>query len=159
MFQPGQIKDYHALNTALDHLLAGEDDSVSHLANASSLLNYFLTDVNWVGFYTMKNGQLQLGPFQGLPACVTIPVGRGVCGTAVSEQKTMLVADVHAFPGHIACDANSKSEIVVPIKVNGEIYGVLDIDAPITNRFNADDQVGLEAFVQVLEKHLTAATV
>ncbi|TDM04544.1 GAF domain-containing protein [Macrococcus carouselicus] len=157
MFQPGQIKDYNALNTALDHLLAGENDRISHLANASSLLNYFLDDVNWVGFYTMKNDQLQLGPFQGLPACVTIPVGRGVCGTAVSENKTMVVADVHAFPGHIACDANSKSEIVVPLTVNGEIYGVLDIDAPITERFNTDDQAGLEAFAAILEKHLEMA--
>lgn len=157
MFQPGQIKDYQALNTALDRLLTGESDVISHLANASSLLNYFLDDVNWVGFYTMKNGQLQLGPFQGLPACVTIPVGRGVCGTAVSDNRTMRIADVHAFPGHIACDANSKSEIVIPITVNDEVYGVLDIDAPITDRFTEEDQTGLEAFVRVLEKHLAQA--
>ncbi|TDM10590.1 GAF domain-containing protein [Macrococcus lamae] len=158
MFQPGQLKSYDELNSALDHLLAGEDDIVSHLANASSLLNYFLDNVNWVGFYTMKNGQLQLGPFQGLPACVTIPVGRGVCGTAVNEDKVMRVADVYAFPGHIACDANSKSEIVIPVHRNGEIFGVLDIDAPVTDRFSADDERGLEAFVKVLEKHLSTAS-
>jgi len=157
MFQPGQIKDYNALNTALDHLLTGESDDISHLANASSLLNYFLNDVNWVGFYMMKNGQLQLGPFQGLPACVTIPVGRGVCGTAVSDNRTMRIADVHAFPGHIACDANSKSEIVIPITVSDEIYGVLDIDSPNTDRFTEEDQTGLETFVRVLEKHLAHA--
>ncbi|KAA1038433.1 GAF domain-containing protein [Macrococcus equipercicus] len=157
MFQPGQLQDYKALNTALDHLLAGEDDIISHLANASSLLNYFLDNVNWVGFYTMKNGQLQLGPFQGLPACVTIPLGRGVCGTAVSEDKVMRVADVHTFPGHIACDANSKSEIVIPVHVDGEVFGVLDIDAPIADRFTAEDEAGLLEFVSVLEQHLKTA--
>jgi GAF domain-containing protein len=157
MFQPGQFKSYEELHTALDHLLGGEDDVISHLANASSLLNYFLDDVNWVGFYTMKNGQLQLGPFQGLPACVTIPVGRGVCGTAVSEDKVMRIADVHAFPGHIACDANSKSEIVIPVHVNAQVFGVLDIDAPITDRFTAEDEKGLLEFTRILEKHLAAA--
>ncbi len=105
----------------------------------------------------MKNGQLQLGPFQGLPACVTIPVGRGVCGTAVSEDKVMRIADVHAFPGHIACDANSKSEIVIPVHVNAQVFGVLDIDAPITDRFTAEDEKGLLEFTRILEKHLAAA--
>lgn len=154
MFEAGQIKDYDMLARTLDHLLEGETDAVSHLANASALLNYFLKDINWVGFYTMKNGVLQLGPFQGLPACVTIPLGRGVCGTAVSENKTMRIKDVHAFPGHIACDANSQSEIVIPVRHNNTVYGVLDIDAPITDRFTEEDQRGLEAFVQVLERHL-----
>lgn len=157
MFQPGQIQSYDALNESLDHLLTGEDDVISHLANAGSLLNYYLDDVNWVGFYIMKNNHLQLGPFQGLPACVTIPLGRGVCGTAASEDKTMRIDDVHQFPGHIACDANSKSEIVIPVHVNGEIFGVLDIDAPIHNRFTEEDETGLTTFVAVLEKHLAAA--
>lgn len=155
MLEISHINNYKTLNQMLDALLEGEDDIVSHLANASALLNEFLTDVNWVGFYTMKNGQLQLGPFQGKPACVTIPVGKGVCGTAVSEQKTMRIEDVHAFPGHIACDAASQSEIVVPIIINDSVFGVLDIDAPIKNRFTAEDQTGLENFVSILEKHVS----
>ena len=154
MFDNTPIKDYNMLAQMLDGLLTGEDDNISNLSNASALLNSFLTDVNWVGFYTMKNGQLQLGPFQGLPACVQIPVGKGVCGSAVSEQKTMVVDDVHQFPGHIACDAKSQSEIVVPILKDGEIFGVLDIDAPIKSRFTKEDQTGIEQFVKVLEKHL-----
>lgn len=154
MFEINHINDYQSLNQMLDALLEGEDDIVSHLANASALLNEFLTDVNWVGFYTMKNDQLQLGPFQGKPACVTIPVGKGVCGTAVSEQKTMRIEDVHQFPGHIACDAASQSEIVVPIIINDSVFGVLDIDAPVKGRFTAEDQQGLENFVSVLERHL-----
>ena len=102
----------------------------------------------------MKDGELVLGPFQGLPACVRIPVGRGVCGTAVAEKKTMLVADVHAFPGHIACDAASNSEIVIPLLKDNEVIGVLDIDSPLKNRFSAEDQAGLEQFVAVLMKHI-----
>lgn len=154
MFEINHINDYQSLNQMLDTLLEGEDDIVSHLANASALLNEFLTDVNWVGFYTMKNGQLQLGPFQGKPACVTIPVGKGVCGTAVSEKSTMRIDDVHQFPGHIACDAASQSEIVVPIIINDSVFGVLDIDAPVKDRFTAEDQQGLENFVSILERHL-----
>lgn len=154
MFEINHINDYQSLNQMLDTLLEGEDDIVSHLANASALLNQFLTDVNWVGFYTMKNGQLQLGPFQGKPACVTIPVGKGVCGTAVSEKSTMCIDDVHQFPGHIACDAASQSEIVVPIIINDSVFGVLDIDAPVKDRFTAEDQQGLENFVSILERHL-----
>lgn len=154
MFDNTPINDYDMLAQMLDGLLTGEDDNISNLSNASALLNSFLTDVNWVGFYIMKNSQLQLGPFQGLPACVQIPVGKGVCGTAVSEKKTIVVEDVHQFPGHIACDARSQSEIVVPIKTNGEIFGVLDIDAPIKSRFTTEDQAGIEQFVKVLEKHL-----
>lgn len=154
MFEINHINNYQSLNQMLDTLLEGEDDIVSHLANASALLNQFLTDVNWVGFYTMKNGQLQLGPFQGKPACVTIPVGKGVCGTAVSEKSTMRIDDVHQFPGHIACDAASQSEIVVPIIINDSVFGVLDIDAPVKDRFTAEDQQGLENFVSILERHL-----
>ena len=110
---------------------------------------------NRVGFYLIENEELILGPFQGHPACVHIAIGKGVCGTAVAEDKTQLVKDVHAFPGHIACDANSKSEIVIPIHVNDEIIGVLDIDAPITDRFTNEDKEGLEVIVKVIEKQLT----
>lgn len=148
------IEQYTTLSKQLDALLTGETDTIANLANASALLNTFLTDINWVGFYTMKNGELVLGPFQGLPACVRIPVGRGVCGTAVSENATMLIEDVHAFPGHIACDAASNSEIVVPLRKDGEVIGVLDIDSPSKARFTTDDQQGLELFVKVLEKHI-----
>lgn len=145
---------YDTLSKQLDALLAGETNTVSNLSNASALLNHFLTDINWVGFYWMKDGQLILGPFQGLPACFSIPVGRGVCGTAVAEKQTMLVKDVHAFPGHIACDAASNSEIVLPLIKNGEVIGVLDIDSPLKDRFTTEDQQGLEQFVATLLKHI-----
>jgi L-methionine (R)-S-oxide reductase len=148
------VEQYETLSKQLDALLTGETDTIANLSNASALLNQFLTDINWVGFYVMKDGELVLGPFQGLPACVRIPVGRGVCGTSVAKQETMLIEDVHAFPGHIACDAASNSEIVVPMMKNGEVYGVLDIDSPLKARFSADDQIGLELFVKVLEKHI-----
>ena len=148
------IEQYESLAKQLDALLTGEPDVIANLSNASAVLNQFLTDINWVGFYFMKEGELVLGPFQGLPACVRIPVGRGVCGTTVAKKETMVVEDVHAFPGHIACDAASKSEIVVPIMKNGEVIGVLDIDSPSEARFNAEDQAGLEKFVEVLQKHI-----
>ena len=147
-------EQYTSLSKQLDALLTGETDVIANLSNASALLNVFLTDINWVGFYVMKDGELVLGPFQGLPACVRIPVGRGVCGTAVSENKTLLVEDVHAFPGHIACDAASNSEIVIPLRKNGKVIGVLDIDSPLKARFSLEDQAGLEKFVAVLEKHI-----
>lgn len=126
-------QQYELLSKQLDALLDGEVDLIANLSNASALLHQFLTDVNWVGFYLMKNGELVLGPFQGLPACVRIAIGKGVCGTAVKKDKTIVVDNVHEFPGHIACDANSKSEIVIPLKKDGEIIGVLDIDSPIFN--------------------------
>ena len=148
------VEQYTTLSKQLDALLTGETDTIANLANASALLNTFLSDINWVGFYTMKDGELVLGPFQGLPACVRIPVGRGVCGTAVSTGSTMLIDDVHAFPGHIACDAASNSEIVVPLRKNGEVIGVLDIDSPLKARFTKEDQQGLELFVEVLQKHI-----
>ena len=125
---------------------------IANLANASALLNQALTDINWVGFYLMEDGKLVLGPFQGRTACIIIPLGRGVCGTAAAENKVQRVADVHTFPGHIACDADSASEIVVPIHVNGQVVGVLDIDSPMKNRFTADDEAGLCAFVKEIEK-------
>ncbi|MFF5994306.1 GAF domain-containing protein [Lysinibacillus sp. KU-BSD001] len=145
---------YNTLAKQLDALLTGECDQIANLSNASALLNVFLSDINWVGFYLMKEDQLVLGPFQGLPACVRIPVGRGVCGTAVAHKETVVVADVHAFPGHIACDAASNSEIVIPLIKENEVIGVLDIDSPLKNRFSKEDQVGLEQFVDVLMKHI-----
>lgn len=148
-------QQYNQLAKQLNALLDGEDDFIANLSNASSLLNQFLSDVNWVGFYLVKNGELVLGPFQGLPACVRIPFGKGVCGTCVSQGDMVVVDNVHDFPGHIACDANSKSEIVIPIRKNGKIIGVLDIDSPIFNRFsNKEEQLGLQLFVQTLEKHI-----
>lgn len=148
------IEQYETLSKQLDALLTGENDTIANLSNASSLLNQFLTEINWVGFYLMKEGELVLGPFQGLPACVRIPVGRGVCGTAVEQKKTIVVEDVHQFPGHIACDAASNSEIVIPLLKNGEVIGVLDIDSPIKNRFSNEDAEGLTIFVNTLMKHI-----
>ncbi|MCM3398431.1 GAF domain-containing protein [Oceanobacillus profundus] len=138
----------------LDALTDGEKDEVAILSNASALLNQFLKEVNWVGFYVWKDNELVLGPFQGLPACIRIGFGKGVCGTAVKEKQTQRIADVHQFPGHIACDSASQSEIVVPIIINDKVYGVLDIDSPIKNRFDEIDQTYLEKFVTTLEKHL-----
>ncbi|HSP23233.1 MAG TPA: GAF domain-containing protein [Planococcus sp. (in: firmicutes)] len=149
-----RASQYAMLSKQLDALLEGETNAIANLSNASALLNQFLDRINWVGFYLMEEGELVLGPFQGLPACVRIKVGRGVCGTAVSEKKTMLVEDVQAFPGHIACDAASRSEIVVPLIKNGEVIGVLDIDSPELSRFTLDDQAGLEQFAETLIKHL-----
>ena len=145
---------YNTLTKQLDALLTGEKDRIANLSNASALLNQFLSDINWVGFYIMQDGELVLGPFQGLPACVRIPVGRGVCGTAVTQKETLVVEDVHAFPGHIACDAASQSEIVIPLILNDRVIGVLDIDSPIKNRFTQEDKIGLEQFVQTLLTHI-----
>ncbi|AMO86381.1 Free methionine-R-sulfoxide reductase [Solibacillus isronensis B3W22] len=151
----GSITDqYEQLSKQLDALLEGENNLIANLSNASALLNTFLKEINWVGFYLMNEGELVLGPFQGLPACVRIPVGRGVCGTTVAKEQTMVVDDVHAFPGHIACDAASKSEIVIPLIKNGVVIGVLDIDSPVEARFTAEDKDGLEKFVDVLLKHI-----
>ena len=144
---------YELVLKQLQALIADEPNFIANLSNASALLNVFLTEVNWVGFYLTdesKQDILVLGPFQGLPACVRIPFGRGVCGTAASSQETQLVADVHAFPGHIACDAASQSEIVVPMVVDGKVIGVLDIDSPIKDRFDELDKVYLEKFVSIL---------
>lgn len=147
-------EQYEQLSKQLDALLEGENNLIANLSNASALLNTFLNEINWVGFYLMDEGELVLGPFQGLPACVRIPAGRGVCGTTVSKEQTMVVDDVHAFPGHIACDAASKSEIVIPLIKNGAVLGVLDIDSPIEARFTSEDKDGLEKFVDVLLKHI-----
>lgn len=146
--------NYDQLNAQLAALTDGIPYEVANLANASALLWQELPEINWAGFYKMTDGALVLGPFQGKPACIRIGVGRGVCGTAVAEDKVQLVYNVHDFPGHIACDCASNSEIVVPIHVKGEIWGVLDIDSPLIGRFTEADQAGLEAFVRVLEQVL-----
>ncbi|UOQ86301.1 GAF domain-containing protein [Gracilibacillus salinarum] len=153
-YQGNKEQNYPIVIKQLDALLQDEPDVIANLSNASALLNQFLNDVNWVGFYLWKEDELVLGPFQGLPACVRIKSGKGVCGTAVSDRQTQLVADVHQFPGHIACDAASQSEIVVPILKDGEIFGVLDIDSPSKNRFDETDKQYLEQFVQTLEKYI-----
>lgn len=146
--------NYEKAQQMLWGLVEGIPYEVANLANASAVLWQEMEDINWAGFYKMVDGALVLGPFQGKPACIRIPVGRGVCGTAVAEDRTQLVEDVHDFPGHIACDCASNSEIVVPIHVNGEVWGVLDIDSPLVGRFTPDDQLGLEGFVRVLERCL-----
>ena len=148
------MTDYTRLNEQLAALVHGVPHRIANLSNAAALLYNTLPDLNWAGFYLMENGVLILGPFQGKPACIEIPVGRGVCGTAVAEDRTQLVYDVHQFPGHIACDSASNSEIVVPIHGDGRIVGVLDIDSPRVGRFTEEDRVGLEAFVRVLEAEL-----
>ena len=130
-------------------LLAGERDFTANAANVAALLFQSLPDLNWVGFYWLKGGELVLGPFQGKPACVRIALGKGVCGTAARERKTLVVPDVHAFPGHIACDSASNSEIVVPLVAGGRVVGVLDLDSPRLQRFDASDAFGLEALAQV----------
>lgn len=135
---PDLLAEAHAL-------VQGEHDAIANAANLSALLAHRLPDINWVGFYLMREGELVVGPFQGKPACVRIAVGRGVCGTAAARRQTVVVPDVHAFPGHIACDAASNSEIVVPLLRNGVVLGVLDVDSPRFDRFDADDQAGLEA--------------
>lgn len=149
-----QPVNYDMLIKELTALTDGVPYETANLANASALLWQNLPDINWAGFYKMTDGKLVLGPFQGKPACIVIPVGKGVCGTAVAQDRTQLVADVHEFPGHIACDSASNSEIVVPIHADGSIWGVLDIDSPRKNRFTETDKAGLEAFVRVLESIL-----
>ncbi len=147
-------ENYTLVIEQLKALISDEKNVVANLANASALLNYFLHDINWVGFYIAEGNELVLGPFQGLPACVRIPFGKGVCGTAAIEKRTVRVADVHTFPGHIACDAASQSEIVVPMMKNGVVIGVLDIDSPIKNRFDEIDEQYLQRFVETLVQHL-----
>jgi len=147
---------YHQLAQQLSGLLADENDLIANLANTSALLYHNLDDINWVGFYLVKGEELVLGPFQGKPACVRIAIGKGVCGTAVALGKTQLVADVHGFPGHIACDMASNSEIVVPLFLNNKIVGVLDVDSPSLRRFDQHDQRGLEAIAGIVELAISA---
>ena len=146
--------NYDLIAQQLDALVSGIPYEVANLANASALLWQEMPNLNWVGFYKMTDGALVLGPFQGKPACIRIPVGKGVCGTAVAEDQIQLVYDVHQFPGHIACDCASNSEIVLPIHVNGTIWGVLDIDSPTVGRFTEADRDGLKKIVEVLEQVL-----
>jgi L-methionine (R)-S-oxide reductase len=141
---------YRQLIEQARRLLEGEPDLVANTANLAALLYHALPDVNWVGFYFHKDGQLVLGPFQGKTACVRIPLGKGVCGTAAQRRETVVVENVHEFPGHIACDAASNSEIVVPLIHEEELIGVLDIDSPQLSRFDDDDRAGLEAIAAVL---------
>lgn len=147
---------YDDLVMQLMSLTSTEPSLIANLANASALLNLHLTDINWVGFYltddTVSPKQLVLGPFQGKPACIRIPWGKGVCGTAAALAEIQRVADVHAFDGHIACDSASNSEIVLPIQIGGQVVAVLDIDSPRFERFDADDQIGLSRIISVLEK-------
>ena len=150
VYPENKTEMYELLAAQLAGLMTGERDVIPNLANAAALINQALDTINWAGFYLMKDGMLVLGPFQGNPACIRIPVGRGVCGTAAQTKQTQLVPDVHLFPGHIACDAQSQSEIVVPLLMNGEVLGVLDIDSPVKGRFDEDDRAGLETLAGML---------
>lgn len=148
-------QQYETVIRQLEALIEDESNLIANLSNASALLGQFLTDINWVGFYITEGDGLALGPFQGLPACVRIPIGRGVCGTSAQTKETVLVPDVHEFPGHIACDAASRSEIVVPLlSGTGELIGVLDVDSPSVNRFDETDREYLERFAAVLTRNL-----
>ena len=152
MFDPDQINHVATGDSLLGQaqaLLSGETDPIANAANLSSLLFHVLEDVNWVGFYFLKGGSLVVGPFQGKPACVSIPLGKGVCGTAAATREIQRVADVLTFDGHIACDADSRSEIVIPLVRQGELLGVLDIDSPAENRFDEEDEKLLSAIAQV----------
>ena len=153
--QGGFGLDYNLLNAQLQSLAGAERHWVPLLSNASALIYDALEDVNWAGFYLMRDGRLVLGPFQGKVACIHIALGKGVCGTAAAQDRTQRVPDVHAFPGHIACDSASNSEIVIPLHgEGGRVAGVLDIDSPRLNRFSEADQAGLEALVRTLESHI-----
>ena len=144
--------DYKQLNAQLSSVISGIPYTMTNLANASALLFEKLERISWAGFYIIKEGKLVLGPFQGKVACTIIALGKGVCGTVAQEDRTRVVPDVNKFPGHIACDSASKSEIVIPMHRNGELFGVLDIDSPFFDRFDEEDRKGLEEFVSILEK-------
>lgn len=148
------MTNYQTLQQQVIALLGDESDTIANLANISSLLFMELDQINWAGFYLYKDDELVLGPFQGKPACIRIPIGKGVCGTSAKSLTVQRVANVHSFPGHIACDAASNSEIVVPLVVNGELFGVLDIDAPIENRFSEEDEMGLVEIAFILTQQI-----
>lgn len=148
---------YETLTSQLRSLLEGESDLLANLANAAALIYHTLPELNWAGFYLKRGETLVLGPFQGKIACTRIPLGRGVCGTAAAQDQIQMVPDVHAFPGHIACDSASRSEIVLPLHWNGQVVGVLDIDSPVLNRFQASDRVGLVKCVNLLEAAIAAS--
>ena len=141
---------YAEMVRSADALTSGEPDAVANMANIAALLWEYLPDVNWTGFYRVVDGELVLGPFQGKAACIRIPFGKGVCGTAAQSGETQLVEDVHAFPGHIACDANSASELVVPVRRNGTVIAVIDLDSPTLNRFDAEDAQGVELLARMI---------
>ncbi|NLJ90183.1 MAG: GAF domain-containing protein [Clostridiales bacterium] len=149
-----KVSFYQLLQKQVSSLLEGEDHVIAGLSNISALLYHALENVNWLGFYLVHNDELLLGPFQGKVACVHIPFGKGVCGTCYNKKETIVVEDVHQFPGHIACDSASLSEIVVPIFYQDKVIGVLDVDSPVLNRFDGQDKEGLEAIVKVLESKL-----
>ena len=148
------MTDYKELNAQLSALVDGIPYPIANLSNAAALLWHTLPELNWTGFYLREGEKLILGPFQGNTACIVIPMGRGVCGTAAAQDKTQLVADVNAFRGHIACDSASRSEIVVPLRKEGRVVGVLDVDSPVLDRFTEADREGLEAFAAILEAHI-----
>ena len=146
--------DYRVICEQASGLLEAEPWYVAALSNLSALVMDTLTDLNWAGFYLMKDGRLVVGPFQGKPACIHIDPGKGVCGTAVLRNETVVVPDVHLFPGHIACDGASESEIVIPVRENGQVRAVMDIDSPVKNRFSAEDRAGLEALAKAIEERV-----
>ena len=148
------MTDYSLLVQQLDAITKDVPHPVANLANAAALLWYGLPDINWAGFYLLEGDRLVLGPFQGKTACVEIPMGKGVCGTAADKNRTQVVADVHQFSGHIACDSASNSEIVIPLRKNGEVVGVLDIDSPRFGRFLEADRQGLEQFAEILQSKI-----
>jgi len=141
---------YGRLHEALDALTAGEADPIANMANAAALIWHMVPDLNWAGFYRLIDDELVLGPFQGMPACIRIPLGKGVCGTAAQQQKRILVPDVHVFPGHIACDSRSASELVVPLMIEGRLVGILDLDSPLKSRFDEEDGAALENMARML---------
>ena len=149
---------YADLASQIEGLLSGESDAIANLANAAAAIYHSLPNLNWAGFYLLRDGELVLGPFQGKPACVRIPMGKGVCGTAAASRRSVLVRDVHAFPGHIACDSASESELVIPLIRDGVVLGVLDLDSPSVARFDAGDQAGCEALAAIVVRHLGPAS-
>lgn len=147
-------KQYQRINEQLKSLMEDVDYDITNYANAAALLFQSLDEINWAGFYFLQGDTLLLGPFQGKTACTKIKAGKGVCGTAAATDQVQRIADVHQFPGHIACDSASRSEIVIPLHRNGTVIGVLDIDSPIENRFQEEDEEGLRAFAEILEQNL-----
>lgn len=148
------MADYKTLIKQIESISQDVEYDITILSNVSALIYETLDNLNWCGFYILRNNRLELGPFQGKVACTKIEIGKGVCGTSVLKDETILVKDVHEFPGHIACDTASNSEIVIPIHINGSIYGVLDIDSPMINRFSDDDKKNLEEIVMLIENYL-----
>lgn len=148
------MTDYAAIHEQLKAMTEGVPHPIANMANGAALLYHSLPDINWAGFYLLEGDRLVLGPFQGKPACIEIPLGKGVCGTAAAEGRTVVVPNVHEFPGHIACDCASNSEIVVPLFTGGRLVGVLDIDSPVLARFSQKDREGFEIFARILERSL-----